>query len=311
MNWTMDHNTGTLKNHAISRKLYEQAIEEAVFMPYVRPVDGFGKKKGETVTLIRLPDIDEPTSGTLVENSKIPEDNMTLSSVAITVAEYGRAVPYSSLQQDLNEFDIINPIQRRLMTQQKLTLDTAIATAFKTAKVTYIPTGVASGVFDTDGTPSTTASANVGVFHCEEIADYLYDTLACPPWMGEDYMCIARTLAIRGILRDPAWEQWKIYTNPEAKANGEVGRLERLRFIRTNHANALGTVGTSSVLGEMLVFGEDAVAMAEVQTPELRAAQPADFGRSLAVAWYGVLAFGLIWDTANKGEARVIRVTSQ
>jgi len=64
------------------------------------------------------------------------------------------------------------------------------------------------------------------------------------------------------------------------------------------------------VLGESIFFGQDSVAMAEVLTPELRAAMPADFGRSKAVAWYGILEFGMIWDTANAGEARVVHVTS-
>jgi len=148
------------------------------------------------------------------------------------------------------------------------------------------------------------------VFHVEEIADYMWDTLRVPKWSGDDYVAICRTLALRGIKRDPTWEEWKKYNTPEVKANGEVGRLEGVRFIQTNHNNALGKVGTSSVLGECVFFGQDSVALAEVLTPELRAAIPQDFGRSKAVAWYGILAFGIIWDTSNAGEARIVRVTS-
>jgi hypothetical protein len=50
--------------------------------------------------------------------------------------------------------------------------------------------------------------------------------------------------------------------------------------------------------------------MAEVLTPEMRAGIPADFGRSKAVAWYGILEFGVIWTTANAGEARIVHVSS-
>jgi N4-gp56 family major capsid protein len=308
--WTYDAPAGVYKSHAMSRKLYEKALENTKFMSFIRPVDGFGRKKGETITLTRLGTIAEPTSATLMENTRIPEDTIALSTVAITVSEYGRAVPFNSLAEDLSEFDIENPIQNRLTEQKTLVLDTAAAAAFKTAKICYIPTGLAAGTWDTDGTASTAATANWNVFHVEEIVDYLYDTLLAPPWVDEDYMAIVRTLGLRGIKRDTAWEQWKIYTTPEAKASGEVGRLERLRFVQTNHNNALGKVGTASVLGEGVVFGRDAVAMAEVLTPELRAAIPADFGRSKSVAWYGILAFGIIWDTANAGEARIVRVTS-
>jgi len=45
-------------------------------------------------------------------------------------------------------------------------------------------------------------------------------------------------------------------------------------------------------------------------SPELRAAIPGDFGRSKAVAWYGILEFDIIWDTGNPGEARIVHVAS-
>ena len=308
--WTYDAPTGTYKQHAMSKHLYEASVEDSHFCEFARPVDGFGKKKGENVTLVRLATISEPSDGTVSEQQRIPEDVFTLSTISITVSEYGRAVPFTSLSEDLSEFDIENPIQMRLKEQQKLVLDTACATAFKQAKVKYIPTGVATGTFDTDGTASTTATANLNVFHVEEVADALWDTYRVPKYSNDEYMCIARTLALRGIKRDPQWESWKIYTTPEAKASGEVGKIEGVRFVQTNHNNALGKVGTSSVLGECVFFGQDSVALAEVLTPELRAAIPQDFGRSKSVAWYGILAFGIIWDTANAGEAKIIHVTS-
>lgn len=308
--WSFDAPSGTYKNHAISSKLWEAAIEQAIFMDHVRPVPGYGRKMGETVTLVRVANVTEPTAADLSETSRIPEDEFDLSTTTITVTEIGRAIPYTSLAEDLSKFDIENPIQRKLMEQMRLVLDTKAASAFKQAQVKYIPTGVSAGTFDTDGTASTQATANMNVFHVEEIRDYLFDTLHAPPSEGGDYMAIFRTLGIRGIKRDPTWEEWHKYTEPQAKRNGEVGRIEGVRFMETNHANALSKVGSSSVLGEGVVFGEDGVAMAEVMTPELRAAMPGDFGRSKAVAWYGILEFGPIWDTANAGEARIVHVTS-
>ncbi|HEX7127813.1 MAG TPA: N4-gp56 family major capsid protein [Thermodesulfobacteriota bacterium] len=310
--WTYDAPSGVYKSHALSRAIFEAAIEEVQFASYAEPVRGFGRKRGESITLPRVGRLAEPANAKLQEGTRIPEDALALSTVTITVNEYGRAVPFTSLLEDLSEINIENQVQRLLKEQQRLVMDTAAAAAFKTAKVCYIPTSVSAGTFDTDGTPSTTATANWNVFHVEEIADYLYDTLLAPPYEGDDYIAIVRTLGLRGIKRDPAWEQWHLYTNPEAKAAGEVGRIERMRFIQTNHNNALGKVGTGSVLGEGVVFGRDAVAFAEAVTPELRMQLNAnnDFGRSRAIAWYGVMEWGLIFDTSNAGEARVVRVTS-
>lgn len=308
--WQFDVSTGTLKNHHLSSRLYKKSIEETVFMEHVQPVgDGLGKNKGESVTLTRLSQIAEPSSVVLEEGVRIPEDEFTVGTTSIVLQEVGRAVPYTSLAKDLLFFNLENEIQRALRDQLALSLDTLVASVFKQAAVKYIPTGETSRTIDTAGTPSTTALANMNVYHLEEIYDYMYDTLRVPT-IGGDYIGIFRHHALRGIMRDPAWEEWKKYTDPQSKFNSEVGRMERIRLIDTNHANALGKLGLNDVLGEGVVFGQDAVGMVEAQTPELRAALPADFGRSKAVAWYGILNFGLIWETGNAGEAKVIHVTS-
>ena len=308
--WQFDAPTGVYKQHALSSRLYEAALAESKFVEHVRPIEGYGKNKGETITITRVKNITEPTSPVLDEGTRISEDSFVINTVNLTVQEIGRAVPYTSLSLDLSEFDLENPIQKKLKAQMTLSLDTLCAAAFKGCQIAYTPTSLTAGTFDTDGTTSTTATANMNVFHVEEIADYLYDTLMCPPAVDDDYIGIFRRLGIRGIKRDPSWEEWHKYSDPQAKFNGEVGRIERVRFVETNHSNALAKKGTSSVLGEGVVFGEDAVVMAEALTPELRAAMPDDFGRSKAVAWYGILVFDEIWNTSNAGEARIVHVDS-
>lgn len=308
--WKFDAPTGTYKNHALSMKLHEAAVENSIFMEHVRPVDGFGKGAGETVTLTRIRNVTEPTSAALDEMMRIPEDEFSLSTKSITVAEFGRAIPYTSLSDDFSEFNIENPIQKKLRDQMRLVLDTKAAFEFKQAKIKYVPTGAATNNITTNGTPGAAATVNMNVAHVEMIRDYMFDTLQVPPLENDDYIGIFRTLGLRGIKSDADWKAWHQYTDPQAKYNGEVGRIEGVRFIESNHARALGKIGTGSVLGEGVVFGEDAVAMAEAMTPELRAAQPSDFGRSKAVAWYGILEFGIVWDTGNAGEARVVHVAS-
>lgn len=307
--WTYDAPSGTYKNHAMSTKLYEKAIEESHFAEHVSPVAGFGKKQGETVTITRLSTIGEPTSALLAENERIPEDSYSLSTVALTVKEYGRSVPYTSLHDDLSEFSMENPIQKALKNQMTLTMDTLFASAFKQAKVKYACTGATANNITTNGTFGAASTVNLNFWQVEQIRDYLYDTLLCNPISG-NYVGVFRSLALRGLKSDTTWAEWHKYTDPSAKYNGEVGMIEGVRFIETNHNAALGKVGTGSVLGEGVVFGEDAVALAEVLTPELRAGVPADFGRQKAVAWYGILTAGLIWDTGNAGEAKVIHVGS-
>ena len=310
--WAFDTPSGTYKNHALSSDLRVAAIALAKFMQFVSPEPGYGKKKGESITISRL--ADSPTgldNGRISEGRRIPEDNITLTTIAITVSEWGRAIPYTSLSEDLGKFSPANMIQRKLRDQMKLTMDIGAANAFKSAKVKAIPDGATSLVFDTDGTPSTTATVNLNVYHVERIRDYMFSTLRVP-MLGDSYVCIASTKAIRGIKDDNTWDEWHKYTDPAVKFNGEVGRLEGIRFIETNHLSALSSsLGAGGVLGEAIFFGEDAVAMAVAQDPELRAGIPGDYGRQKAVAWYGILEFGIVWDTANAGEAKIVHLTSQ
>jgi N4-gp56 family major capsid protein len=294
-NWTADVPSGILKNHALSRDIRRQTVADAVFLPHVKPEPGYGKGKGESIDITRIASLTEPTNARLSEVIRIPEDTFTINTTRITVAEWGRSVPYTSLERDLLYFDLDNQVQSLLKEQQQLALDTAVATAMRTVLLTYTPLTAASGDFATDGTYGTAAS-NWNLYHVERIQDMLYDTYRVPPAAGSDYITILRTLGWRGLMRDPAWEEWKKYSDPGAKFNDEVGRLSNTRFIRTNHSQALAE-NPAGVLGEGVTFGRDFCTMIEALTPELRA-ESADFGRVNKVAWYGIMEFGLSWGTS-------------
>ena len=312
--WVNDGPSGVYKNHDLSSKIRMASIKEAKFMQFVTPEEGYGKKKGESVTITRVSNVTVPSDDTLGELTRVPEDTLSLSTQAITVAERGRAIPYTKLSTDLAHFDLGSAIQMKLKDQLKLRMDIAAATAFKAGKILAIPTGVAETTFETDGSASNAAASNLNMYHVESVRDYMYSTLNIAPYSGDDYVCIMITQAKRGLMRDPAWVDWKKYTDPAAKFNGEVGRIENIRFVETNHTSALSDQkGTGSVLGECVFFGQDPVKMAVAEDPHLIAEENVgnDFGRSKSVAWYGIYGFGQIWsDSANPGEARVVYMTS-
>lgn len=310
--WSFDAPTGVYKNHEMSSLLRHAAIVETKFMQFCRPEEGYGKNMGESITITRVSNLAVPSNARISENNRIPEDDLALSTVAITVSEWGRSVPYTSLAEDLSSFDLENIIQRTLKDQMKVALDNGASAAFKTGKIKAVADGVSSITFTTNGVASGAAVANFNVYHLEQIRDYLFSTLNAPPYAGDDYIGLISTKAKRGVISDPAFEPWHRYTDPEAKYNSEIGRMENIRFIEVNNTTALsGSLGSGGVCGEVVVFGLDAVAVAIVQDPELRAAIPGDFGRSKSIAWYGILEFGQIWsDSSNAGEARVVHLTS-
>jgi len=133
--WVSDGPSGVYKNHDLSSKIRMAAIKEAKFMQFVKPEEGYGKKKGESVTITRVSNVTVPSDDTLSELSRVPEDTLSLSTQAITVAERGRAIPYTKLSIDLASFDLEGAIQKKLKDQLKLRMDISASVAFKDGQI--------------------------------------------------------------------------------------------------------------------------------------------------------------------------------
>ena len=309
--WTFEVTDSVYKNHALSSKMRETAVAQSVVMEHFVPEPGFGKSRGESVTITRIDAITEPSSAQLTENIPIPEDTFAINHQRIVVQEFGRSVPYTSLAADLSDFNVQNQIQRELLRQMRLVLDTNGADALKSGQIKYAITGLSSNSIATNGVFPATSSANMNVTHCGLIRDRLMDVQFLDPDANGEYKAIFRTKGLRGIKDDALWEEWHKYTTPEVKAKSEVGKIEQIRFQETNHSQAFGTVGTSAVLGEGVVFSEDVGVFIEAVTPELRIGLAQDFGRRKLVAWYGVIQWAQPYsDSGNAGQARSLHVGS-
>jgi len=312
--WAIDAPSGVYKNHALSGRLLIAAAKGMKCVQFTTKEPGFGKRKGETVTIPYYKALDTPTSAVLDADTRIPIDKLQMGTRAITVSEWGRGVEVDNLFVMLSAYDPLEKAQKLLIRQMNEVMDNAAADAFKAAKVCFIPTSLTGGTWDTDGTASTTALANLTLAHVELIRDYMSNDLHVPFYNGDTYAALMATKALRGIKNDRRFERWHQYLRKgDLIYRSEVGQAEQVRFVEVTNTGAFSNgVGTGSVLGEGAIFGDEAVSRVEVEFPELRA-QPnyqGDFGRRHAVAWYGVVAFGVTWDTANDGEAKVIRICS-
>jgi N4-gp56 family major capsid protein len=311
--WTQDYPTGPLKNHALSRRILSAAIAASRFNQFVETEPGYGRHKGESITVPRIKNMTQPASAEFDEQERVPVDRFSMTSTEIRVRYYGRGVEYTEMSELLAHFDLTDRIQAKLKSQMQLSLDTEAATAFKRGPIKFIPTGTTTGAFETTQTPVAIAANNVQVAHIQLIRDYLMDTIHCPGWRGNEYYyCLASTKFLRGIKNDPVFVDWQKAQRVEpAFMRGIVGSIENVQFIEVNHTRALrNNLGTGGVLGEGVVFGEDAVSMAVAQDPELRAALPGNFGLSHAVAWIGLMGWAVTWPEPDDGHARIVHVTS-
>jgi N4-gp56 family major capsid protein len=315
-NWEYTANVGILKNHFISNQLLVQATGAMKIVPFTTPMPGFGKKQGEYVNIMHVKELPDPTSAQLEEGTRVPVDKLEFGNRALKVVQWGRGIEYTDLMQQLSKFDPASILQKALIRQMNRAMDTAAAAAFQSTdvKICFIPTSLTGGTFDTDGTPSTVATANLTFDHMGVLADYIAGDIHCPPYEGEDYIMLASRKALRGLKQDDLWQQIHMYLQKgDLFFKGEVGKAENIRCIQVDREAAISnTAGASTVLGDAIVFGNEAVARIEVEAPELRADEnyQSDFGRTKAIAWVGTLVYGSVWTTANDGESKIIRVTS-
>lgn len=310
MAWIWDVPTGVYKNHALSSKVRREAMEDAVFMGFVRDEPGYGKKKGESVTITRV--LQLPLAGRVSEHEPLPDGRPTIQTTSITVSEWGYKIPTTRFEQMLAHHDIDGAMRMDLRDQLSLTMDVMVADAFKTTPIKYTPQLAGAGTFEavTAGDPTTnTADRNLSVQDIREIGDYLAGTLKCPAFRGGRYVGILSTRAARGIKDDPDYKEWLAPTTSTPFTSTRLKDVDRVSLFETNHYDALSNgLGTGSVCGEAVFFGADAVALAVAEQPELRAGVPYDLGRFRDVGWVGVLEAGLVWETS--GLARAVHVTS-
>ena len=184
-NWTFDAPSGVYRNNFISNKLLETAVAKLKVVPFTFPFDGgFGKNKGEYVNVYHLKELPDPTSAQLEENTRIPIDKLQMGARVIRVVEWGRGVEYTDLAEQLSKFKPSSYLQKALTRQMERAMDTNAANAFQDSavKICFIPTGISSGTFDTDGTPSTVATAAMSFDHMGILADYMAGNIHCPPF---------------------------------------------------------------------------------------------------------------------------------
>jgi N4-gp56 family major capsid protein len=300
MAWAFDAPTGVYKNHALSSQIREAALENTVFAKFVEPERGFGKGKGENVTITRVAQL--PIASKVSEIETLPSGRPVVDTVSVTVSEWGFKIELTEFEESLAHFDMRNKFQRMLRNQMTLTMDKMIATSFKQASagvIKYHTTSATAGTFSTAGTFGGTASNNMTVAHLREIRDYLAGTLKLQPYRDGNYIGILSTKPARGLKNDSEYREWVSRSTMQPFVTGVLGTIEGITLIETNHYNALSTgIGSGGVTGEAIFFGADAGFLATVLDPELRVGLSEDLGRFRTIGWYGILDAGITWTTA-------------
>lgn len=307
MAWELDAPSGVYKDHQLSSRIREAAVADSVFMKFARPEPGYGKGKGQSVTITRVFPL--PAASRVAELDRLPSGRPLIDTKAITVSEWGFKIPVTQFEKNLTHFDLTNQYQRVLRDQMRLAMDDMVADAFKTSPIKYTPLAAGADI-QTNSVFGGTADKNLTVSDLRTIHDYLRQTLKAPKFRNGKYVGILSTRAARGIKNDSEYKDWQAPTGSGPFMDGRLRDVEGFMLFESNHDAALDdTLGTGNVLGEAIFFGDDGVVLATVEEPELRASAVAeDLGRFRDLGWVGTIEAGLVWDTA--AYARVIHVGS-
>src|SRR5574337_447949 len=230
----------------------------------VKDAAGQGKGKGDTYHWNVYSDV--ATAGTtLTEASTMPVTNFTIPQGTLSITEYGNSVPYSGKLDDLSQHPVTEIIQKVLKNDAKKAFDTAAFNHFKAIS-------------------DTMKERNI------------------PPYVNEDYLCIARPRTFRTFKNGLEALHSYVDAGFQMILNGEIGRYEGIRCVeQTNQASAAWTNGKSD---KAFFFGADTVAEAIATPEEMRGKIPDDYGRGRGVAWYYLGGFGIVHSAA--ANARIV-----
>lgn len=265
-----------------------------------------GKKKGELFTWNVYKDV--ATQGTtLVETTTMPETNFTITQGTLTMTEYGNSVPYTGKLDDLSEHPVREIVQKVLKNDAKKAFDFAAHAQFNRTPLRVVPTGGTSTdalTLTTNGTATLTNNVALGKAHVKLVSDLMKER-NIPPYMNDDYACIARVSTFRPFKDELEDVHKYIDRGFQMILNGEIGRYEGIRFIeQTNVLAGIandGSAWTNTKSDWAYFIGGDTVGEAIAVPEEMRGKIPSDYGRSMGVAWYYLGGFGLVHTDHTQG----------
>lgn len=311
--WSTGSLGGYLYSAKLSKEMREQAAPMYVFRNFVDISEkGLGANKGDKVAFVKRLRIDT-RGGTLIETNTMPRNTIKFTTDSILVTEYGNGVDYTQKLETLAAFNMKDQFQKGIVQDQRDTIDNAIATEFKSAKIKAVATNTATTIFTSNGTATATASANISDKNIRDIIDQM-GIKQIPKFKGGDYYIgILSVKSMRGVY--DFLQAVAQYAEPEFRFKNEVGNYYGARLVAENNILS-NAIGSGTQFGEAVFFGDEAVAEAVALPEELRY-QETDVGRSKTLAWYAILGWKKMWDLTNddlnstgKGIERIIHVTS-
>lgn len=288
-----------------SREVYHAAQPVLMFNQVATPKVDLEAVKGLTIKFLRFNDLSKGTD-VLTENTEMEREAVTATSFSISVKERGKAVSVTELSIQASYADLMREGARKLgnayaQNTDGIARDTLIGAPglIRASDRTDRADFVSGDVFNTD------------------IIDDAIEQLAeakAPKFNGESYVCFITPSQAKSVQNDPEWQAVQHYAQPETRINGEIGRYNDVRFVRTTQVRRVNTSGdvfadgadttvdladysTNTPVDQAIIVGEHALGHAIAKPVEMRDDGVHDFYRDRRIGYYTIDGHGLVEST--------------
>lgn len=243
-------------------------------------------------------------SAALAETTPMETSTISTATLSITVGEQGKALGFSQALINASVTDVLTDASKLLANHYAVVRDSMIRDALLTGANVLYAKGrtsraglVAADTFDVD--------------LVRDAVEFLATNKA--PKFSDGYVTMIHPHQGKAIRKDNAWIGAQQYVDPTAIFNGEIGKIEDMRFIETTNVtyvkkstqdiwadnrdtgvNTAIAANTATDVYQAIAVGEFAVGIADALPVEMRDDGVIDFGRTHRIAWYGIFGAGLL-----------------
>lgn len=262
-----------------------------------------GTMPGNKIKFLRYNSLDGDPA--LSEIVPIETDSISTSTIEIAVQEYGKAVSMSEMLLQSSLTDVLGDAATLLGMHYQDNRDSLVRDALLgNVNVIYADESASRA----DLTATMRFDVDLVRAGVEVLA-----TNKAPKFDLDAYVCFVHPHQSRYLRKDDAWVNVNLYASPENILNGEIGRIEDVRFIETTKVpyvkkntqdiysdgadsgkNTVIAANAATDVYRSVLVGDYAVGVAEALPVEMRDNGVEDFGRKHSLAYYGIWGSALI-----------------
>lgn len=295
------------------RQVYSKEIEFKAlpimrFLQFAKEKTELGTEPGLSIKMLTYNNLKR--GGKLQEGVRLGTQALSSSMRSIEVGERGNAVAVSELALKSSFTDIMADASTLLARDVAIVLDIEFRDTVLAGITNTIYGRADKNAPKVDSRAEIAASNTLSVATIKDGVEILA-TANAPKFEADYYVSFVHPHQSRSLRDDNAWIEASKYGAPDQLFNGEIGRIDDVRFIETtlmtNGAvgedddaydatlkNGAGTTPNLVDVYRAVIFGEDTYGYAVGLPVELRDNGVVDFGREHSLAWYAIWGVGML-----------------